>query len=152
MKEYLMSVIAAALLSGIASLLSPEKWRKYIGIVTGLVLLCSVVSPILRIEADELFVGFEIQDELSFENEEFRMKMIEEELSEKICRDVEERLRTEFGCETEAEVKIGINKEGKITGVEEISVNSHISNAARERLKEVYGVEKIRVSEDFGFF
>ncbi len=154
MKGYIISVISAALLSGIASLMVPEKWKKYVGLVSGIVILCTVTAPVLRINPDNIFSGFSEMDieEKIAQGEEMRMDMIEEELTKRINKDIENRLLSEFGAEVKANASVGVNDEGKITGVKAIEVNKKISEKAAKRLCEVYGVEKITTADGGGFF
>ena len=45
MKSYIITVIGAALLSALAEIISPEKWRGYVKIITGLVVISSIIAP-----------------------------------------------------------------------------------------------------------
>ena len=154
MKEYMVSIISAALLSGAASLLSPEKWKKYVGVISGMVILCVVIAPVSQIDMDEIFSSFETPDmeEQLLEGEEIQIDMIEEELIRRINSDIERRLKSEFGIEAKADVEIGVSKDGKITGVNSIEVDTKLSEKAEQRLREVYGVEEIRTSKGGRFF
>ncbi len=134
--------------------MSPEKWRRYVGIISGAVILCAVVAPVTRLDPERLFTSFESGTaEIDLKKgEEYRNDLLERELTERINSDIEERVRNEFGKEIQASVKIDINGEGKITGVKEIKINGKIGDRAAARLCEVYGVEKIITAQSGGFY
>lgn len=145
MRTYIMSVIGAALLSAAASVLTPEKWRKYVNIAAGLIIICVVVSPIGRVSVSELLPSFEESgEEITRSGEELREQLIKEELEKRINNDIEERLKTEFNIEARAECSVGVNGSGEISGVSAIRVyGADLTDAAEKRLCEVYGVEEI---------
>ena len=58
MTNYVTSIVAAAIFAGMASVLSPEKWRKYVGMITGIVIICIVISPIMKTNTVKIFDDF----------------------------------------------------------------------------------------------
>ena len=54
MKEYILTVAAAAVLSAIAAISVPKNWVGYIRLITGAVILCSIISPVMNIIAVRL--------------------------------------------------------------------------------------------------
>jgi len=146
MTSYISSIIGAAILSGIASLLSPASWRKYVGIVSGIVILCTLIAPLSDIRVTELFSADIPPAEVRTEDgEELRLRMVRDELKRRIEADIEERLLKEFGERVKASADIGVSADGKITGVNAIVTDRKISAAASRRLCEVYGVEGVSV-------
>lgn len=150
MREYIISILAASVLSGISSIASPQKQRKYVSIISGLVILCVIVAPFKKIDFDKLLISFEmpqITNEIQY-GEEYRSEMIKNEITDRINSDIEERVRNEFGKDIQAYADIGVNDEGKITGVKAIMIKGSVSEKIRARLCEVYGVEKIIMGQD----
>lgn len=147
MTAYISSIIAAAVLSGAASLLSPENWRKYVGMITGIVILCTIISPLSEISVTDIFDSFEtrISTQETTEGEELRLDMIKKELSSRVNADIEERIRKEFGADIKANTEIAADADGNITGVKKIVVDGRLTETAVNRLCEVYGIEKASI-------
>ena len=144
MKGYIISVIGAALLASAASMLAPEKWSKYINIITGLVVICTIISPVAKISPEDIFSSFTSEPELVQEGEELRQTLIEEELEKRINEDIEQRLEQEFNIKCRAQCKISADAEGKIERVEKITIyDAELPPKAAARLCEVYGIDKI---------
>lgn len=148
MSDYIASIIAASVLSGVSSLLSPDKWKKYVGIITGLVVICTILSPLSEMSVYDVFNSF---GEVSAESVEadgnlLKANMIKEEMTQRINEDIEKRLLDEFGIKAKSDADIGIDADGKITGVKAVTVTGKgITELAIKRLREVYGVEKISI-------
>lgn len=141
MREYILSVIGAAVLSSFASMLSPSGWRKYIGVITGLVVISCIISPLSRLSRADLFKGFGYIEN----NEEYSLDMQEEiirgEFSERIGEDISKRLFDEYGIKVSAAAGIKINEKYEIEGIEKIVIKGGRLNAAqKKRICEVYGV------------
>ncbi len=143
MKAYIMTIIGATLLSAYASNLAPETWRKYVRIITGLVLIICILSPIKSLVGADLFADFDINAVSGVEGKT-QTQLVAEELSERVEADIEERLKKEFGISARARVKISVNDKGEITGVKEIRVSGgRLTRAAKARVCEVYGVNEV---------
>lgn len=138
-----MTIIGATLLSAYASNLAPETWRKYVRIITGLVLIICILSPIKSLVGADLFGDFDIKAVSGVEGKT-QTELVAEELSERVEADIAERLKKEFGIRAKARVKISINDKSEITGVKEIRVSGdRLTPAAKIRLCEVYGVYEV---------
>ena len=56
MREYLMTLIAVSLFSGIVGMISPEgDLKKYVRLLCTLCLLCAMIGPVLTLFADSAF-------------------------------------------------------------------------------------------------
>ena len=150
MTAYISSIIAAAVLSGTASLLSPESWRKYVGMITGVVILCTIISPLSKTDVADIFdsIDSRISAQETEAGEELRLDMIKKELSERVNRDIKERMKKEFNADINAEAEISADADGNITGVSEIVIYRRLSETAVNRLCEVYGIEKASIRFD----
>lgn len=143
MKTYIITIIGATLLSAYASNLAPQSWRKYVQIITGLVLIICILSPLKAIVGTDIFGEFDVA-ELKIAEGKTQSELIAEELSERIETDVEERLIKEFNVQVEAEAEISVNGRGEIEGVKKIRTSGDkLSAAAKARLLEVYGATEV---------
>ena len=59
MREYMITVIGGAVLAALAHTVSPEKWTKYIKIVTGIMIVSIIVSPVSVMIHGDIFSDFE---------------------------------------------------------------------------------------------
>lgn len=143
MKAYILTIIGATLLSAYASNLAPDSWRKYVRIITGLVLIICILSPLKTLVGTEWFKDFDIANISGVEGKT-QTELIVSELSKRVETDIEERLRNEFNINVSANVKISVNDKGEIAGVKEICVSgASLSAAAKNRLREVYGTDEV---------
>lgn len=139
MRGYIITLATASVLAAFCDILIPVGWRKYIGVLTGAIMLIILISPLAKLhgenpetlvlpEAD--YIEFDINEEVA------------EQLKERVIGDIKLRLLEEFGTDTNPDVEIDIS-EGHINGVSTIYLdcdeNSHIS----ERLLQVYGCERV---------
>ena len=139
MKQYIITIIGAAVLCGAAHILTPINWVKYVKIITGLVILSVIASPLAEIKDINLFSDFSVpQSEI---NENLQMDTISTELEKRINQDIEERIKNEFFCDSRANATIHVNENNEITGVSHIKIVT-AANASRvtQRLCEVYGI------------
>lgn len=144
MKAYILTIIGATLLSAYASNLAPESWRKYVRIITGLVLIICILSPIKSLVSTDLFEDFDITEfgEVEGKTQE---EIVVSELGKRIEDDVAARLKKEFDLNVSAEVMISVNEAGEIEGIKEIRTSGDVlTNAAKSRLCEVYGVTEVK--------
>lgn len=145
MKAYIISIAAAAVISALVSIISPAKWNKYIGIVTGLVVVMCIGQPLLKLMRTNVFerIEYNVQAQQTAGEDDFR-KELKEELSRRLADDVKNRLRAEFGVDCSVSVSVSVDEDGKIAGVESMRISGgNIDTAAVGRLREVYGVKKV---------
>jgi len=138
MREYVIIMAGTAIMSVIAEILSPENWKKYIKIVTGIIIACSIIQPAASFRNIELNDGIE----LDFEEEEADMfDAVMDEFCMKLREDIENRIYDECGLSVQADVKIKLNDEGLIDRVEKIYIYGAIPLKMREKLASIYGLE-----------
>lgn len=141
MKEYILSIIGAAVLSSFASILSPDRWRKYISVITGLVIISCIVSPLSKLSKTNPFNGFEYIENNEKYTIDMQREIILEEMSAEIGRDISKRLADEYGISVSAAAEITINESGKITGIKKIIIRgAKLTSAQKARLCEIYGI------------
>lgn len=146
MREYIIMIVSAALLSSFAEIVSPDNWRKYIKIVTGLIVLAVIITPILNLRDIDLLSSFAVSEQMQEMEEENQRETIKEELKKRVEQDIKDRVESEFSKVVEAEVEIGVNSSDEIVGVDKIYVYSDTSiGGLQRRLAEVYGVDEREV-------
>ena len=143
MKSYFLMILGAAVLSALASIMSPEKWRGYIRLVTGIIILSCVVSPV----ADLLgrsggFIIPEISASSAYD-EDMHTQLVIDELTKRIETDIESRMAREYGANIKARVKIDINENNEIEGVTRITIRGTLPPNAKSELSSIYGVDTI---------
>lgn len=145
MREYIILVAMASIISAIVDILSPENWRKYIRIVTGFLILAVLISPVAKFKNIEIFNSQE-----SFQASEIPTRdLVVAELQKRVERDIEERILVEFKREATAIAELDIDSEHRIRGVKRIRLSlKKAPDGLRERLLEVYGCENIEFGTD----
>ncbi len=145
MKQYIISVAAAAVISAVMNMLAPAKWSKYISIVTGLCVAVCIGRPILALMHSDLLENIKLNSEYT-KREGYSQLYAEVRrgLEERIEQDTAVRLKNEFGRECTAEAEISVNGSGQITGVNKITVyGEKIDAAAIGRLRDIYGAGEV---------
>ncbi len=148
MKQYLMSIIGAVLVAVFSDVVLSEKWSKYIKIITGLIIIGSIITPLekLNIPAMEDFFGE--AEQIAIDGDEYQKKLIIEDLCKKIREDIKIRLRDEFNIEADIEVSVGVNENNEITGVRTIRITGDkIGESVKKRLDEIYAPEEVIIDE-----
>ena len=139
MKQYIITIIGAAVLCGAAHILTPVNWVKYVKILTGLVILSVIASPLAEIKNINLFSDFNIPE--TEINENLQIDTISTELEKRINQDIEDRIQNEFFCESNADATIHVNENNEITGVSHIKIVTKANpERVTKRLCEVYGI------------
>lgn len=146
MKGYIISVAAVSVVSAVITMITPEKWGKYVGIVTGLVVTVCIARPIINIMHADIFADFPIGvAENKTNGESLFYDKVKTGLEKRISDDAENILKGEFGkkCEVYTEAKTGV--EGTVSGVAKIVVyGDKIDYTAMGRLREIYGAEEVK--------
>lgn len=141
MKAYIITIIGAALLSVLAEIISPEKWRGYIKIITGFVIICCIFAPVASLSGRDLFDGFSSDLVTAEGTENLQTELIYRELEKRINADIEKRMKDEYGISVRAECSLKTDSEGSFRGVSEIRIyGGQLTEAAANRLCEVYGL------------
>ena len=145
MKAYMMTVIASAVLCAVALIMSPGKWKKYIKVITGMMIMSVIIGPVSQLKGIELFAEYETAEP---GDTNLQKKVIKQELEKRLEEDVAKRISEEFGITADVSVLVGINENYEITGVEEIAVWTKTKpEKLRQRLTEVYSPQRILFRE-----
>lgn len=145
MREYILSVAAAAVISSVMTMIAPARWSRYVGMITGLLVVICIGRPLFA------FVGSDIIGEIDYKLEETEdiantelIREIEKSVCEQIENDVIARLQSEFGRHCTARAELAIDKEQHITGVGKIVIyGDDIDAFIIGRLRDVYGASEV---------
>ncbi|MCH5211201.1 MAG: stage III sporulation protein AF [Oscillospiraceae bacterium] len=149
MREYIIAIVGATLLSALSTIIAPEKWRGYVRIITGLVIISCIVSPVSSVIKSDIFNGFEISSDSVIDGSNLQTELIVRELSKRVNEDIEARMKKEFNLSVTAECEIRVNDEGEIAGVDNVRVSGDkLTDRARMRLCEVYGLKPYEVNDE----
>lgn len=140
MKEHIIYIAVTAITASLADALSPASFKKYIRILLGFIILFVIISPLAELK------GIKIPEiETLSEQNQFELSdNITENLKANVERDIDSRIKDEFGIILKSEVLIDTDDEHKIKGVKKITLDApKIPEKVINRLKEVYGCENI---------
>lgn len=136
-REYLLSVTAAAILAGIVSTLTEEKGSQagLVRLITGLFLCFTVIAPIARIKiteftdfATDLFTEGQM---LSQDGEEYYTQALRQVITEETRAYILDKART-YGAEIQVSVSVS---EGDTPVPEYCTITGKLSAYVRQQLK-----------------
>ena len=142
MKEYIITVAAAAVVASLADLLAPKEWEKYIRLIIGFLILSVIIAPISKFRNAEI-----LSPTASYEISEEPLKdKVAEQLRKNIEEDIKSRLETEFDLSADVTAEIETDDRHNITGVRAICIKTWKNPPGMlDRLKEIYGCDKIEL-------
>lgn len=145
MRAYIISVASAAVLSAVINMLSPERWGKYIGVLTGLVVAAAIVRPVLSLVDGDILSDIQIKTDTAAEaGMDVFYSELRAEFEERVSGDIKERLLREFGTDCEVSVEARTADDGRILGIGSITVHGgHLDNAAAARLHDIYDAGEV---------
>lgn len=144
-KSYILSVAVTAVISSIISMLSPAKWSKYVGMITGLAVVICIGQPVFSLLNEDLFKNIQLQTEVIQTNgNDILNQEIKKELAKKVEEDIINRLKNEFALTVSVEADIAVNMAGEIEGIRKITVFGDKPDAAAVgRIRDIYGVREV---------
>lgn len=146
MRQYIITIIGATLLSAMANILSPGTWRKYISVITGFIIISCIISPVSNLIGADIFSGFEDFYEEKTDYEAVERNIITDRLTQSVEEDIEERFDKEFGETVSAEAELRINGDGEIEGIDRIRISGSDGEYEKtRRLCEIYGINEDEV-------
>ena len=149
MKEYIITIVGATLLSAACAILAPEKWRGYVRIITGLVIISCIIAPVTSVVRNDIFDVFEMDTQTAVEGENLQSELVIAELQKRVNEDIKARMDKEFNLSVTARSEIRVNSEGAIEGVDSVHISGDkLTDRARARLGEVYGLKPYEVYDE----
>lgn len=143
MKIYLMKIVGAVLICVFTDIALPEKWSKYIKIITGLIIISTIASPLEKPLNLNFKEYFKVSEQLEKTGEEYQISLIKEEFEKTISTDIKNRIYDEFKKEISADVIVSLNDENKISGIKKIELNGDINDEILNRINEIYAPKEI---------
>ncbi len=143
MKSYLMNIIGAVLICVFTDIVLPDKWSKYIKIITGLIIITAIASPLenkLNLDFSE---HIDQAQKFQSNGEEYTALLIKEELENTIKTDIEQRILDEFDKEIECNVSVGLNSENKISGILRVNLIGDVNSKMLSRIEEIYAPKEV---------
>lgn len=142
MKAYIVKIVGAAILAVFADMLSPAEWKKYTSVITAVILMSVIITPIMNIRKIDLMSGYR-EEEIIKDGEKIYSDMLKNEFSKKVADDVRTRIEEEFSLDTSVEVDVVLN-DGGIEKISRITVRGNgLSEKISERIKYIYDVEEV---------
>ena len=146
MRQYIITIIGATLLSAMANILSPGTWRKYISVITGFIIISCIISPVSNLIGVDIFSGFEDFYEEKTDYEAVERNIITDRLTQSVEEDIEERFDKEFGETVSAEAELRINGDGEIEDIDRRRISGSDGGYEKtRRLCEIYGINEDEV-------
>lgn len=144
MKEYIITIVGATLISAIGTVLTPDNMRKYVSVITGFVIISVIIAPLAAIGKIDLFANIKsptAKDVSYYENA--YTQAVKNELEARIEGDIKKRIKEEFSKEVIAKVQL-LTDDGDIKEISQISVRGAGANQKiAARLMEVYNVKEV---------
>ncbi len=149
MKGYIIKIIGAALLSVFADIMSPKGWEKYIGVVTGMILLSVMVFPVAELKEIDLLKDIEGVDYSVETGLKQYQSALMSEFSKSIAIDVRDRIKREFDCDVSAEATVDIDDNGNIKSISKIIIKGNDLNTdIKERISYIYDVDEVVIYDE----
>lgn len=145
MGAYIIGIVASTVMAAVISMLTPDKWDKYVGVVTGIVVTICIARPIINLINVDLFEGISnVETTAVTDASGVYAEEIKKEMESRVAMDVKDRLKTEFGKDCMVSVTVNVTQEGEVLGVSTISVRGDkIDAVAKARLREVYNATEV---------
>ena len=139
MREYIILIAGAAVLSVFGDIMSPAGWKKYIKIITGLVVISIIVAPIAKFKKVDLISNLEFDSNTQLED--YSNDWFTNEFEKVVCDDIKERVANEYGRDCDVKVKINLNDENKIESIGKLEVYmDKPPYELKQKLSEMYGI------------
>lgn len=142
MKGYIIKIVGAALIGTFSEYLVPKDWKKYVKLISGILMLGVLLIP-FNIDTENVFFEEWEFAEYQEEGQEIFFENVKKKLEENVAEDIVNRVSEEFSEKVDAEVKIKTTDEGRIESVRSITLCGKEDKAITERLKYVYGTDAV---------
>ena len=110
MKQYIITIIGATILSAIGSILTPDTMRKYVNVITGFIIISVIVAPLASLRGIDLFAGVEEIGAVQTEYESVYINSVADVIKKRIEGDIKQRLHEELGVDAQVSAEIVVEK------------------------------------------
>jgi len=121
MKQYIITIIGATILSAIGSILTPDTMRKYVNVITGFIIISVIVAPLASLRGIDLFAGVEETGAVQTEYETVYINSVADVIRKRIEGDIKQRLHEELGVDAQVSAEIVVEK-NNIKEISQISI------------------------------
>lgn len=147
MKNYIITIIGAAVLSSLGVMLTPESMRKYVSVITGFIIISCIAAPLASLTEVNLFSGFDSGTQNSTEYADIYAEAAANAVADRIGADIKERIKTEFNTNCNVWVKLFVDENNNITSISQITVEgTGLDIRTAERLMKIYEVSEVIVN------
>lgn len=148
MKAYIIRIVGAAILKIFADVFSPGEWRTNTNIITGIILLTVILSPVAQLKGIDILSGYESTEEVIKNGDEIYADLLKEEFSKTVAKDVKERVRQEFSLDVAVEADVDVDDNGGIEKISRIIISGEeIPQKIAERISFIYDVREVILNE-----
>lgn len=145
MKEYFTMIISSAIFAGIAECAAPQKWKKYLNAISGIMIASIILSPIPDFKKIDFFAETTVN---TLSAAEIQKKAVHSALKKKIDDDIVKRIKENLHIDITVQSELSLNDNGEIEGIEEITVwTSRKKTEIKSILEKVYSPMKISFAE-----
>ncbi len=146
MKNCLMRIVGAVLINIFTDSALPPKWSKYTKILTGLIIISAIFSPVEKLFDIDFDSFFKTPETLFSSADNYSVSLIKSELEENIEKDISTRILDEFDTKISAEVSVSVNEENKISGISSINLIGNINQSILDRINEIYAPTEVLIN------
>ena len=143
MKEYILKIVGVSLLAAFSEHLADKKWKKYINLISGFMIISVLLSPFTFNRDIKIFAEFKLDSDYSEEGNEILYENVKRELEKKIASDLKRRVLEEFSENVTADVTVLCDKDGKIERVKSITLKGRKNQKITDRIKFIYGADEV---------
>lgn len=133
MKAYIMTIVGAALLAVFSDLILPASWRKYVRMVTGLIIISTIIAPAARLKNIDIFQDFQLEETIVEETQQDTGQKIVAELEIQIAKDAAQRILDEFGVSAQVRAVVQTDEQYRIEYVKTLDITAQNLPAGVEK-------------------
>ena len=143
MKQYIITIIGATLLSAIGSILTPDTMRKYVSVITGFIIISVIVAPLASLRGIDLFAGVEEFGAVQAEYESIYINSVADVIKKRIEGDIKQRLHEELGVDAQVSAEVVVEN-NNIKEISQICVTgAGTQKQTVKMLMETYKVKEV---------
>lgn len=148
MKQYILQIVGAALIAVFADLFSPDGWKKYIGIISGMILMTVIITPLADFKNIDVLSGYRQSEDILTDGNEIYGNLLKQEFTKKVEEDIKSRILQEFSTDADVAVELLVNTEGNIEKILSIDISGkRLDKKISGRISYIYGVDEVRLHE-----
>lgn len=149
MKAYLIRIVASALLVTFCDMLAPKGWKKYMSIVTGLLLLAILLEPVAKLQKIDFFTNYQPAQAQLSQGTQLYAELLQKEFSKNLSTDIKERILTEFSIDVSVETIVETDDAGNLLRIPKIIISGKdLPEKIQERIAYIYDVDEVILRAD----